>query len=53
LVEWDAGWPTLTSQEISLRDDVLKLLAKNGYDPNNLSLSRMEFKEPEPAEKAG
>ena len=49
--EWDVEWPTETEQELGFRYDVLDILANNGYDPKNLSLAWMEFKEPKPAEK--
>ena len=49
--EWDVEWSTETEQEIGFREDVLKLLAEDGYRPENLSLAWMEFKEPEPADK--
>lgn len=49
--EWDVEWPTETEQELSFRYDVLALLAADGYQPDNLSLAWMEFKEPKPAEK--
>jgi len=49
--EWDVEWPTETSQEIGFRNDVLDLLAADGYLPENLSLAWMSFKEPKPAEK--
>lgn len=49
--EWDVEWPTETEQEISFREDVLKLLEQDGYKRENLSLAWMEFKEPKPAEK--
>lgn len=49
--EWDIEWPTETAQEIGFREDVLALLAADGYDPKNLSLAWMEFKEPKPAQK--
>jgi protoheme ferro-lyase len=48
--EWDVEWPTETEQEISFRNDVLDLLAADGYQRSNLSLAWMEFKEPKPAE---
>ena len=48
--EWDIEWPTETEQEIGFRMDVLNLLAADGYDPKNLSLAWMEFKDPKPAE---
>jgi protoheme ferro-lyase len=47
--EWDAEWPTETAQEIGFRNDVLALLAAEGYRPENLGLAWMSFKEPEPA----
>jgi protoheme ferro-lyase len=49
--EWDVEWPTETEQEIGFRNDVLAMLADDGYQPENLSLAWMEFKEPKPAEK--
>lgn len=49
--EWDIEWPTETEQELGFRNDVLELLAADGYDPENLSLAWMSFKEPKPAEK--
>jgi protoheme ferro-lyase len=49
--EWDVEWPTETEQELGFRNDVLALLAADGYRPENLSLAWMSFKEPKPAEK--
>lgn len=49
--EWDVEWPTETEHEMSFREDVLDLLEANGYQPENLSLAWMEFKEPKPKEK--
>lgn len=49
--EWDVEWPTETQQELGFRQDVLDRLAADGYQPENLSLAWMEFKEPKPAEK--
>jgi protoheme ferro-lyase len=49
--EWDVEWATLTEQETSFRQDILNLLAKDGYRLENLSLAWMEFKEPKPAVK--
>ncbi len=49
--EWDVEWPTETNQEIGFREDVLQLLADNGYSSENMSLAWMEFKQPKPAEK--
>jgi sirohydrochlorin ferrochelatase len=48
--EWDVEWPTETEHELGFRNDVLALLAADGYQPQNLSLAWMEFKEPKPAE---
>jgi protoheme ferro-lyase len=48
--EWDVEWPTETEQELSFRNDVLEMLAADGYQQDNLSLAWMEFKEPKPAE---
>lgn len=49
--EWDVEWSTETEQELSFRNDVLFMLAADGYQQDNLSLAWMEFKEPKPAEK--
>ena len=49
--EWDVEWPTETSQETGFREDVLAVLAADGYRPENLSLAWMEFKSPKPAPK--
>jgi protoheme ferro-lyase len=49
--EWDADWPTETEQETSFRQDILRLLADDGFELENLSLAWMEFKEPKPAPK--
>jgi len=49
--EWDKEWPTETEHEIGFRQNVLKLLADDGYRLENLSLAWMEFKEPKPAAK--
>jgi len=48
--EWDVEWPTETEHEISFRMDVIEFLIADGYDPDNISLAWMEFKEPKPAE---
>ena len=48
--EWDVEWPTETEQELGFRYEVLDMLAANGYQPDNLSLAWMSFKEPKPAE---
>ena len=50
-VEWDAEWPTETEQEIGFRQDVLELLAQDGYRPEHISLAWMEFKNPKPKDK--
>jgi hypothetical protein len=47
--EWDLEWPTETEQEPGFRNDVLAMLAAEGYNRNHLSLAWMEFKEPKPA----
>lgn len=49
--EWDVEWATETEQETSFRQEVLRLLAADGYALENLSLAWMEFKEPKPAKK--
>jgi len=49
--EWDIEFPTETRQEITFRNEVLKLFESNGYRRENLSLAWMEFKEPKPAKK--
>jgi hypothetical protein len=49
--EWDVEWPTETAQETGFRNDILDLLAADGYRPENLSLAWMSFKEPKPAKK--
>jgi hypothetical protein len=49
--EWDVEWPTETEQEIAFREEVLKLLAADGYKKEYMSLAWMEFKEPKPAPK--
>jgi protoheme ferro-lyase len=49
--EWDEEWATETEQETSFRQEILRLLANDGYMVENLSLAWMEFKEPKPAKK--
>lgn len=49
--EWDLEFPTETEQEILFREHVMDVLIADGYDPENLGLAWMEFKEPKPAEK--
>jgi len=49
--EWDVEWSTETAQETGFREDILKLLERDGFSRQNLSLAWMEFKEPKPAEK--
>lgn len=49
--EWDEEWATETEQETSFRQEILGLLANDGYLVENLSLAWMEFKEPKPAKK--
>jgi sirohydrochlorin ferrochelatase len=49
--EWDREWPTETAQETAFREEILKLLAEDGYREENMGLAWMEFKEPKPASK--
>ena len=49
--EWDGEWPTLTEQEISFRQDILKRFEQDGYPSDQLSLAWMMFKEPKPGPK--
>jgi protoheme ferro-lyase len=49
--EWDVKWSTETEQEASFRQDILKLLAEDGFRLENLGSAWMEFKEPKPAPK--
>jgi hypothetical protein len=44
--EWDAEWPTETSQEIGFRTDVLARLAADGFRSDFVSLGWMSFREP-------
>jgi hypothetical protein len=46
--EWDVEWPTETEQEIGFREDLLKDFELAGYQPKNLGLAWMSFKEPKP-----
>ncbi len=49
--EWDVEWPTETDQELGFRQDVMDMLAADGYQPDYISMAWMEFKEPKPATK--
>ncbi len=49
--EWDVQWPTETEQEIGFREQVLADFEQAGYQPQNLGLAWMSFKEPKPAPK--
>lgn len=49
--EWDVEWPTETEQELGFRERVLEDFEDAGFQPNNLGLGWMEFKEPKPAPK--
>jgi protoheme ferro-lyase len=44
--EWDAEWPTETSQEIGFRTDVLARLVADGFRRDFVGLAWMEFREP-------
>jgi protoheme ferro-lyase len=44
--EWDAEWPTETSQETGFRTDVLARLAADGFSRDLVGLAWMEFREP-------
>ena len=44
--EWDAEWPTETSQEIGFRKDVLARLVADGFSRDLVGLAWMEFREP-------
>jgi len=50
-VEWDTEFPTETEHELKFRQAVLALLAADGYQPENMGLAWMEFKQPHPKEK--
>ena len=50
--EWDLLYPTQTEQENIFRMDVRNLLIAEGYPPENIVLSWMEFKSPEIADGA-
>ena len=47
--EWDREWPTETQQEQEFRRRILDQFEQNGYNPKNLAVAWMEFKEPKPA----
>jgi len=49
--EWDIEWATETEQEIGFRKGVLEDFEQAGYNPENLSLAWMSFKQPKPAPK--
>jgi protoheme ferro-lyase len=49
--EWDVEWATETEQEMGFRQAVLDDFAAAGFQPDNLSLAWMSFKEPKPAPK--
>jgi len=50
-VEWDTEFPTETEHELKFRQAVLALLVADGYQPENMGLAWMEFKQPHPKEK--
>jgi protoheme ferro-lyase len=47
--EWDVEFPTETEHELAFRRQIFELFAANGYNPENLGLAWMSFKEPKPA----
>ena len=47
--EWDAEWPTETSQEIGFRNDVLDQLVADGFRRDCVGLAWMSFREPKVA----
>ena len=49
--EWDVEWATETEQEMGFRQAVLNDFVESGFQPQNLSLAWMSFKEPKPAPK--
>ena len=49
--EWDVEWATETEQEMGFRQAVLSDFVESGFQPQNLSLAWMSFKEPKPAPK--
>jgi sirohydrochlorin ferrochelatase len=49
--EWDRAFPHETAHEIAFREAILKLFEADGYNPENLALCWMEFKQPKPAER--
>jgi protoheme ferro-lyase len=48
--EWDVEFSTETEQELLFRERILELFIEDGYEPDNLGLAWMSFKEPKPAE---
>ena len=46
--EWDREFPTETGQEIAFRDNIIDLLARNGFLRDNMGKAWMDFKEPKP-----
>jgi protoheme ferro-lyase len=48
--EWDIEFPTETEQELLFREKILALFIEDGYQPENLGLAWMSFREPKPAE---
>jgi protoheme ferro-lyase len=48
--EWDEKFYTQTQLETSFRTDIFRLLELKGYNPQNLKLAWMEFKNPTPKE---
>jgi protoheme ferro-lyase len=50
--EWDVIYPTQTEQENSFREAIRVMLIQDGYSPENIALSWMDFKSPEVGEGA-
>jgi len=50
--EWDAVWPTQTTQEIEFREGIVEKLVADGFLRENISLAWMGFKNPPADEEA-
>jgi sirohydrochlorin ferrochelatase len=49
---WDKVYVTQTTQEQQFREEVMERLVADGFEREHISLAWMEFKAPEPGEKA-